>query len=81
MTQADINAEKIVLQDTLVRLAEIISDKLYMGLPIDDMLDTQCNGISLVYAASGSSLVYTEAMRDTLYELMDRVVMRCQKYA
>ncbi len=80
MTQEEIDTRTILLKDTVVRLNEIMANKLAMGMPIDDMLDTIYVAEAVVYALECSSLVYKDEHFDKLFELEDRLLLRCQKY-
>ena len=81
MTNSDkLNDYAILLKDSIVRLNVYADKKLSYGGKICDLLNLFYVMNCLSYAASCGDIVYKDEHYNKIFELIDRVLIRCSDY-
>jgi len=81
MTNSEkLNQFGILLEDSVIRLHVYVAEKLSYGETITNFLDLLYAMRCLSYAAQCGDLVYKDEQYNKIFELIDRVLIRCSDY-
>lgn len=81
MTNADkLNQYSILLKDSIVSINISVDNKLSYNKDMGDSLDILYIMRGLSYAAKCGSIVYKDIQYKTIFELIDKVLVRCNNY-